>query len=203
MIRKLDLKQLSLRLCYGSDRLVKAELAKIFFSDDPAAKNEASCQILTETGVTDYPELAAFMARKFTSSGNDFKAFYWWGVALRCYPHQILLKYCPLRNILPASIKTLVKGFMSLIPADKKLSLKKVESYYLLAYALQNMFTRRRYEACFDFLLQLAEKSRAEKIKYPSLHEDVGLILLIRKQFSLFIEERYFSSTALKRTATS
>ena len=52
------------------------------------------------------------------------------------------------------------------------------------------MFTRRRYEACFDFLLQLAEKSRAEKIKYPSLHEDVGLILLIRKQFSLFIEER-------------
>lgn len=80
------LKAIELATRYGSDRLVKAELAKIFFSDDPAAKNEASCQILTETGVTDYPELAAFMARKFTSSGNDFKAFYWWGVALRCYP---------------------------------------------------------------------------------------------------------------------
>ena len=189
---KAKLKAIELAIRYGKNRFIKAELAKIFFSNDPDDKNEASYRILNETGVTNYPELAAFMARKFASSGDDQRAFYWWGVALRyCYPPPDLSEVLAFTNYIVEKYPDPDKRFYFPDFYKKKLSPIKVESYYLMVRALKNMFSRPYFINGFGFILKLTEKSRAENFKYPTLHRFIASFMREREEYcALYVKDR-------------
>lgn len=194
---KQKLRAIELATKHGCNPLIKADLAKIFFSSAPSEENETAFRILNEAQYTDHLELAVFMAQRYTSDGNDEKAFYWWAIAisaglqnlpesLRAFIKHVTDEYPDCKEVFTVP----VYFFQSDIQNLRNIETQKVENFYLATLAVdENSPESNIYQACRDIVIQLANDRESKKSKNPSLHRWASELYARDESYSLAINE--------------
>ena len=167
------LKAIKLATKHSDNPLIKADLAKIFYSVDPGEKNETTYKLLNESGYTDHLELAVFMAQKYMSDGDDKKAFYWWSVAIRegleemTEPLSRFIRH--LTNIYPDYNQIFPLPYFN-SNTETVDSSYEVENFYLAVIAADESPDSNIAKASNDFILNLANNRKSSGKRSPTLH---------------------------------
>lgn len=173
-------KALDLISRHKNNPLIKADLAKMYFSEDPSEKNETSFKLLNEAGFTDHLELASFMAQRFFMIGDDQKTFYWWAVAIKSGLED-LREVLAFTAYISTKYHESSEQFSYPVLTDDQLSINNVESYYLPILGM-TVGDTLVYEDCREFLNQLAEKN-------PLIHRTMAYFFSFYGDFAAFIDE--------------
>ena len=188
------LRAIELATRYGSYPYIKADLARIYFSEEPEHKNETSVRLLNEAGYTDYLEMAKFMAQKYTVEEDDTKAFYWWVVALQEGLQDLPETWLPFNKHVIASYPTCKETFT--VPGYwQEASIKKVftitvEKFYLLSLALDLAPENSGlYKESYKLFFHLVNFCKSNEIRNPALHSRASELYSFEGDYSASIEE--------------